>query len=404
VGLWYIYRFLVWLFGEKLAQAILFILALIGMGFFFVSTWRGGSLSTTITRSTIRREPLPAGTVHETGYLRYGGHLVNEEAAIDGMRYFYEKTGVQPCLWIAERIDGSGNPSWETIDAALERLYQTSFTDQGHLLVLFHEPRPEDYKTAYYVGDAAELILDEEATDILLDYLDKYYYDGDLSEGEYFGAAFTKSADRIMSVSADPKIIRNLMAAAICAMLIFAIVVQARKRRQRPLSPAQAKPERPAAGPKWRGYSLDYIGNTLRKPLALFLIFMVITVILAEELDWFADGTANPVVFLVVPAPLALTALYWGIFLAALKPERNRTKPKSTGPQKPGDGWGVLFFEVFVAPLRNVKRTMIIVLCAVFAFMVILLCYHDNFTKRVGGATGGLPQTSAPLIHDQKWG
>jgi uncharacterized membrane protein YhaH (DUF805 family) len=187
-------------------------------------------------------------------------------------------------------------------------------------------------------------------------------------------------------------------------MLIFAIVVQARKRRKKPLSPARAEPERAAAGPKWRGYSLDYIGNTLRKPLVLFLIFMVITVVLAEELGWFANATVNPVMFLVVLAPLALTALYWGIFLAALKPERNRTKSESTGSKKPGDGWGVLFVEVFVAPLKNVRRAMIIVLCAIFAFMVILLCYHNNFTKRVGGAAGGLPQNSTPLIIDQEWG
>jgi hypothetical protein len=115
---------------------------------------------------------------------------------------------------------------------------------------------------------------------------------------------------------------------------------------------------------------------------------MVITVVLAEELGRFAGGTVNPAVFLVVLAPLALTALYWGIFLAALKPEWNRTKPENTGPQKPGDGWGVLFSEVVVAPLKNVRRTMIIVLCAVFAFMVILLCYHDNFTDGAGEGEG----------------
>ena len=88
--------------------------------------------------------------------------------------------------------------------------------------------------------------------------------------------------------------------------------------------------------------------------------------------------------FALVAGGLVLLALLFSVLALAIN--HRRLKQKSTGPQKPGDGWGVLFSEVFVAPLRNVKRAMIIALCAIFAFMVILLCYHDNFTKRVGGA------------------
>ena len=46
-----------------------------------------------------------------------------------------------------------------------------------------------------------------EAGDILLDYIDKYYYDSSLSEDEMFSRAFGDAADRIMEVTKSPWII-----------------------------------------------------------------------------------------------------------------------------------------------------------------------------------------------------
>jgi hypothetical protein len=183
----------------------------------------GGNAS--IAASTYQREPLPDSAVNETEYIRDDKKWLNNQKIVkDALRYFYKKTGVQPYLWITERLDGSKDPSWDQIEAAMEELYKEEFTDEGHLIILFFESQPDDYKTAYLAGSAAKTVIDEEASRILLDYLDRYYYDN-LNEDEYFATVFTKSADRIMSVTTDPKLIITFIVGGLAFLAIISVVI-----------------------------------------------------------------------------------------------------------------------------------------------------------------------------------
>jgi hypothetical protein len=186
-----------------------------------------------IAKSTYQREPLPDSAVNETEYIKDDEKwLDNQKAVRDSMRYFYKKTGVQPYLWIAENLNGSKNASWEEIEAAMEELYKNEFTDEGHIIILFYEPKPGEYKTAYLAGSAAKAVIDEEASQIILDYLDRYYYDN-LDEDEYFATVFTKSANRIMAVTTDPKIVIAFIAGGLeLLVIIFIVIFKALKHRR----------------------------------------------------------------------------------------------------------------------------------------------------------------------------
>jgi hypothetical protein len=127
---------------------------------------------------------------------------------------------VQPYLWIAEEINGSRDASWEEIETALNAVYEEKFTDEGHLILLFYEPKKGVYKTSYLAGSAAKTVIDEEASQIILDYFDKYYY-SDLEEDEYFAAVFDKSADRIMSVSFGLRHVVMIIAALIVLFILY---------------------------------------------------------------------------------------------------------------------------------------------------------------------------------------
>jgi hypothetical protein len=184
-----------------------------------------GNGGVSIAASTYRREPLPDGIVKETEYIRDDGRrLANRNLVRDSMRYFYRKTGVQPYLWITEDLGGSKDAPWDEIEAALEGLYTGEFTDEGHLIVLFYEPGPGSYKTAYLAGSAAKAVIDDEASRILLDYLDRYYYDNK-GEDEYFAAVFTKSADRIMTVTTNPALVIAFIAGGLAFLAIISFVV-----------------------------------------------------------------------------------------------------------------------------------------------------------------------------------
>ena len=113
-----------------------------------------------------------------------------------GMEAFFKKTGVKPYLYLTDNINGNTEPSDEEMDAFAGDLYDKLFTDENHFLLVFQEYG--DYYMTWYVsgGNAAE-IMDEEAANIVLDYVDEYY-SSDMGEEEYFSNVFSMAAGKIM--------------------------------------------------------------------------------------------------------------------------------------------------------------------------------------------------------------
>jgi hypothetical protein len=188
--------------------------------------------SGSVTGSSYQRTPLPAGTVNETAYIRDDADwLVNGNSVTNSMRNFFKATGVQPYLWITDEINGSRDASWEEIEAAMNALYREQFTDEGHLILLFYEPSEGNYKTAYLAGSAAKTVIDDEASRIILDCFDKYYY-SDLEEDEYFATVFDKSADRIMHVSFGMKHVVLVIGGLIALFILYRITATVLRHRR----------------------------------------------------------------------------------------------------------------------------------------------------------------------------
>ena len=168
----------------------------------------GGGGTGEITSSTVEREPLPSGAVSETEYytedLAGPNWIGNHTQMVDGLRYFYNETGVQPHVHITDNINGEANPSMEEIEIYANDLYDELFTDEAHILLVFFERVRNEYMTYYVTGSQARSVIDTEAGDILLDYLDRNYSDGDLTDEEYFSQSFRQAADRIMEVTTSP--------------------------------------------------------------------------------------------------------------------------------------------------------------------------------------------------------
>jgi len=187
----------------------------------FDSSISGGSGG--LTKSTVVREALPPGSVNETGYYTDElGWIENKTELLNGLKYFYQKTGVQPYVYITNTINGSHYPSSTDIEKYANVLYDKLFTDEAHILLVFFEYTPNDYRDYYVTGTQAKTVIDTEAGDILLDYLDKYYYVSSMSESEFFGKAFSDSADRIMTVTKSPWInVFIVFGLAVLAIVLF---------------------------------------------------------------------------------------------------------------------------------------------------------------------------------------
>jgi len=127
------------------------------------------------------------------------GWLADTGQVTDAMRYFYQKTGVQPYLLICDSLGGKGR---EITDAEAEEelrlLYDSLYSDEGHMIYAFMEYADSQYITWIYTGRAADTVVDSDARGIFLSNADRYYTDSSLTDDGYFSRIFRKSADAIM--------------------------------------------------------------------------------------------------------------------------------------------------------------------------------------------------------------
>lgn len=158
-----------------------------------------------ITKSTVNREPLVSQNVVETGYFTDElGWISNSGKLEKGMKKFYEKTGVHPYLVITDQLGSEpGLVNAQTAEVACEQLYDRYIQDEAHIMVVFVE-YDEEYQTWYMTGNETKTVMDDEACQILMNYLDKYYYEGGLSDEEYFSKSFEDASGRIMTVTKSP--------------------------------------------------------------------------------------------------------------------------------------------------------------------------------------------------------
>jgi uncharacterized membrane protein len=178
-----------------------------------------------VPASTYQREPLAKGIAQETAYLKDEvGWIGNVSGVERAMRYFYDRTGVFPYLWITDSVDGKTVLADEEAEAALNALYDAEIADEGHIVILFLEPYPTEFELYYIVGNAARAVLDQEAADILMHYFERYYY-SDYDDNTYFTKVFTDAADRIMAKTVPIGRILLFAAAGLIALIVICLFI-----------------------------------------------------------------------------------------------------------------------------------------------------------------------------------
>lgn len=188
-----------------------------------------------IPASTVEREPLPAGAVTETGWYTDadGGWVRDASELEEGLKDFYEATGVQPYVYI---LPNGSVTSVSELTSMSDELYGELFSDEAHFLLVFCDDGYGSFNCGYTVGSQAKTIMDEEALGILADYIDRYYQDRSLSEEQIFSRAFADTAKRIMSVTTSPVVPLAICGAVVVVAVVVVVVVRqraaARKREQ----------------------------------------------------------------------------------------------------------------------------------------------------------------------------
>lgn len=222
------------------------------------------SSSTTLTTSSEKREKM------DSKYLDYSNDWYTDELGwlgrnnhtlIEGLETFYQKTGVQPYVYLAA-YDGSDqylDTDWCAEQAEL--YYSELFTDEGHFLWVYFacdndSPDWMDGSFYYIIGKDAEIVLDEEAKEIFESRLQYYYDDTSLDVDEFLAQAFASSGKAIMSGPIHIRYVVIIIVAIVAVVVIIIIGFHWWKKKKQQKNKEQEDLERMLNTP------LETFGNT----------------------------------------------------------------------------------------------------------------------------------------------
>lgn len=179
-----------------LSSVVTVIIVLAILVFVFASI--GGS---NVPASTINREKVNTGVAfHNDCVLDEAGWIDNKATLSRGLQHFYNKTGIQPFIYIK-----AYDPELKTDDQKLQFAndwYEQNIDNEGTFLYVYFEEQ-NDYGDGYmcYVnGKEITTVMDAEAIDIFWSYIDSVW-ESNMDDEEMFIHVFTKTADRIMDKS-----------------------------------------------------------------------------------------------------------------------------------------------------------------------------------------------------------
>ncbi len=212
-------------------------------GFLLASCDSGGydtTASSSVTASTVQREALPASASEDVGWYTDadGDWIHNTSLLTNGLKSFYQQTGVRPYLYI---LPNGTTTSVSDLQSRAESLYDELFSDEGHFLLVFCDDGSGGYNCGYAVGSQAKTVMDSEAISVLGDYLDRYYSDMSISEEQIFANAFDKTAERIMTVTGSTTRTFTMVLGGVAVVVIIAGVVVFVVRKKSAEKAAEAK-------------------------------------------------------------------------------------------------------------------------------------------------------------------
>jgi len=197
--------------AEKFRTALFVTIPVIILCVFLIAISSGGDRNVPV--------PLEAGSVVETAYYTDElGWIKNQRVLEEGMKLFYERTGVQPYLYLTDNINGKTDFTADDVESFLNQKYDELFQDEAHLLLLFTEYQGQ-YTRWYLTGSQAKTVIGAEEAQVILDYVDRYYYSS-YDEDTYFSKVFADSSEEIMSQPTNFFRIALVIVLLICLLVL----------------------------------------------------------------------------------------------------------------------------------------------------------------------------------------
>lgn len=196
--------------------ACLIVFAVVIFSFFMIAS-DDSDVTSTINREKIEN-PIPYDNnciKDELGYIENQGKLSKN------LKNFYNKTGIQPYIYLKSYDETLTSDSQK--DNYAQNWYEQNIDNEDTFLFVYYEdqnPNEIGYM-AYVNGKQVTSVMDSEAVNIFWNYIDRYWTDDSLSRVEVFTKTFNSTANTIMEKSTTSNDIIKI----ICIIVGIIIVI-----------------------------------------------------------------------------------------------------------------------------------------------------------------------------------
>ncbi|RHR17255.1 hypothetical protein DW760_06385 [Coprobacillus sp. AM29-13] len=172
--------------------------------------------------STINREKIENPIPYDNNCIKDElGYVENTSKLSKNLKNFYNKTGIQPYIYLKSYDDTLTSDSQK--DNYAQNWYEQNIDNEDTFLFVYYEdqdPNEIGYM-AYVNGKQVTSVMDSEAVNIFWNYIDRYWTDDSLSTVEVFTKTFNSTANTIMEKSTTSNDIIKI----ICIIVGIIIVI-----------------------------------------------------------------------------------------------------------------------------------------------------------------------------------
>lgn len=172
--------------------------------------------------STINREKIENPISYDNNCIKDElGYVENTSKLSKNLKNFYNKTGIQPYIYLKSYDETLTSDSQK--DNYAQNWYEQNIDNEDTFLFVYYEdqdPNEIGYM-AYVNGKQVTSVMDSEAVNIFWNYIDRYWTDDSLSTVEVFTKAFNSTANTIMEKSTTSNDIIKI----ICIIVGIIIVI-----------------------------------------------------------------------------------------------------------------------------------------------------------------------------------
>ena len=172
--------------------------------------------------STINREKIENPIPYDNNCIKDElGYVENTSKLSKNLKHFYNKTGIQPYIYLKSYDETL--PSDSQKDNYAQNWYEQNIDNEDTFLFVYYEdqnPNEIGYM-AYVNGKQVTSVMDSEAVNIFWNYIDRYWTDDSLSTVEVFTKTFNSTANTIMEKSTTSNDIIKI----ICIIVGIVIVI-----------------------------------------------------------------------------------------------------------------------------------------------------------------------------------